>query len=530
MPVEELRARRQDDAVLLRKNKREEGVAKRRNFGAPPSDATTGDTSSRTEEKFNSLLATPDSSNNNKVLMMTSGGGLVDNITNYLTKIRSNDTAAQLEATIAFRKLLSMEKNPPIEEVIEAGVVPRLVEFLTRYDTPQLQFESAWALTNIASGSSFQTRVVIDHGAVPILVSLLQSPNDDVREQAVWALGNIAGDSPPCRDHVLQSGALDPLLATFNTNKMSMLRNATWSLSNFCRGKPAFPLVRRALPVLARLIYSTDEEVLTDACWALSYLSDGSNEKIQAVVESGVCRRLVELLVHPSVNVQTPALRTIGNAVTGDDLQTQLVINYGALPCLLTLLGSPKKSIRKEACWAISNITAGTKTQIQAVIDANIVPIMVQLLYQGEFDIKKEAAWAISNATSGGSADQIRYLVAQGCIKPLSELLKCSDARIISVALDALENILRSGKQSNGNDFYGYYTLFEEAEGIDNLELLLTHVSEEIHRKANVIYQTYIEKDNDVDLIDSNDVHNNQSSSFNFGFNPSSSSSAGFSF
>jgi hypothetical protein len=45
------------------------------------------------------------------------------------------------------------------------------------------------------------------------------------------------------------------------------------------------------------LIKSNDEEVLTDACWALSYLSDGTNDKIQAVIEAGVCRRLVDLLL-----------------------------------------------------------------------------------------------------------------------------------------------------------------------------------------------------------------------------------------
>jgi hypothetical protein len=80
---------------------------------------------------------------------------------------------------------------------------------------------------------------------------------------------------------------------------MSMLRNATWTLSNFCRGKPQpdFPQVKAALPALARLIHSQDEEVLTDACWALSYLSDGTNDKIQEVINSGVCRRLVELLL-----------------------------------------------------------------------------------------------------------------------------------------------------------------------------------------------------------------------------------------
>lgn len=55
--------------------------------------------------------------------------------------------------------------------------------------------------------------------------------------------------------------------------------------------------VKPALPALARLIHSNDEEVLTDACWALSYLSDGTNDKIQAVIEAGVCGRLVELLL-----------------------------------------------------------------------------------------------------------------------------------------------------------------------------------------------------------------------------------------
>jgi hypothetical protein len=50
------------------------------------------------------------------------------------------------------------------------------------------------------------------------------------------------------------------------------------------------------LPVLQLLIWSIDPEVITDACWALSYLSDNTSDKIQEIIEAGVCDRLVQLL------------------------------------------------------------------------------------------------------------------------------------------------------------------------------------------------------------------------------------------
>jgi len=209
----------------------------------------------------------------------------INAITEDCEALKSEDLSTRLEAASRFRRLLSIERNPPIAEVIRAGAVPLLVRLLGCHESPQLQFEAAWALTNVASGTSEHTRVVIDFGAVPAVAALLASPADETREQAVWALGNIAGDTVRCRDLVLSYGVVRPLAALLadEHTRPSLLRNATWAVSNLFRGKPPprAGLVAPALGPLQRLAFTRDEEVSVDVCWAFAYMSDSVADETQ---------------------------------------------------------------------------------------------------------------------------------------------------------------------------------------------------------------------------------------------------------
>eukprot|EP00124_Ichthyophonus_hoferi_P003752 Ihof_evm3s348 gene=Ihof_evmTU3s348 len=461
--VEESRNRRRDTTVQLRKTNRDEKLMKRRNVNIEDEEE---------EDIDETPLATPMAS---------------ENLQELTDMLYSEDPEVRHRSIQQIRKMLSKDRDPPINTVIETGAVPRIVELLGDVEHPLVQFEAAWTLTNIASGTSEQTKVVVEQGGVIAFVQLLDSPSEDVRDQSVWALGNIAGDSEMCRDYVLKCGAMPGILKVLNNTTTSALimRNAVWTLSNLCRGKkpyPDFAVTGTALPTLARLLYSQDKEILADACWALSYLSDGEeNIKIKSVIEAGVVSRMVELLSHPSEEVKTPALRALGNIVTGNEMETQVVLNANILLQMQALLQSPKANLRKEACWVLSNIGAGTKLQIQSIADANLVPLVIKCAAVDEMRVRKEAIWTLVNMLQGGTEPIVAFLVQQGVITSLVSMMRPDlDPGMLKLVLDGIDKILKVGSKRGLENEYAVF--LEEAGGVDAIEALQEHSSDAVYK------------------------------------------------
>lgn len=517
--VDQARRRRQDNALQLRKEKREENLAKRRNLAVNDSfedgntqSPSTAVLSEKVDNSGQNTTATKPLAPLHEIVegihsgikLLSQNCATLDHLTKLLHYVQQ------------CRKMLSRERKPPIDSIIDSGLVPSLVQLLQldksgAADDPTrsgIMFESAWALTNICSGTAKQTKSVADAGAIPQFVRLLRDVEHlNVVEQAAWALGNIAGDGPHLRDQVLHAGCIEPLikLLSLPSATVPFLQNTTWTLSNLCRNKnPPTSLehVEQMLPTLVKLLGHSDRQVKTDSCWAMSYLTDGANDRIECVLRHNALPSLVKLLmVNKDISVLTPVLRSVGNIVTGTDEQTQAVINANALKCFPNLLKHEKTSIQKEAAWTLSNITAGTAPQIQAFIDAGLIEPIMNCLLNGDFKTQKEAVWCVTNFTSGGISDQVRLLCQAGAINGLCNMLNCKEDRTLAVILDGIQNILIHAEKLGCLE--QAVDNVEENGGVEKIEKLQHSLNTNIYQLAYRLIDTYFgEEEDDAENID----------------------------
>jgi hypothetical protein len=120
-----------------------------------------------------------------------------------------------------------------------------------------------------------------------------------------------------------------------------------------------------------------------------------------------------------------------------------------------------------------------------------------------------------------------------GVIAPLCELFTCPDPKIIMVAMEGIENILRVGKVQQeqeaphtSNKFAEYV---EECGGLDNLEALQRHDNEEIYEKAVKILRMYFESEDEEETNVAPAVAQD-ASAFVFGAPQGGAPGGGFSF
>lgn len=387
--------------------------------------------------------------------------------------------------------------------VCESGVLGHLVALLDeRADKyHQLELETLWALTNLCSGNNEQTRAVVEAGAVPSMVRLLNSEDKEVQDQALWALANIAGDSGYTRDVVIASGIVDAVQmahARGVLHNQKSMEDLTFMVQNIMRTKPLphAEATKGLIPILCDFLkhIHPDEDsrvhdpmkmgILSQALWGLSGFTSQDEDgelSMDVVMEEGLVPIIVTILrnnmhsegsgrVTGDGDLITPGSRILGNFCGGSEAHTQAVIDARGMELIFNLTRYDDTRIQKEAWFTISNVGAGSGAQVEALIRLGV--------FSRAFDILSDTDWSWDKSGTKhkdpfffGAPQEVKSEIVWLVINVLpedeseGELLRCQS--LMTLVLSSKHS--QAGEEHDEEDvFHGVTALFEAVSVFEN--------------------------------------------------------------
>ena len=144
----------------------------------------------------------------------------------------------------------------------------------------------------------------------------------------------------------------------------------------------------------------------------------------------------------------------------------------------------------------MSNIAAGTHDQIDQLFkEEGLVERVVQMACDDKWEVRREAIWFVANIFTTGTDYHLRSLVQKEGFSAIATALDVKDAKIVDVALEATDKILDVGLKLNLN----YSHVFDEYGGLDKLEELQQHPSEQVYERSVEILDKYFETEEEED-------------------------------
>ena len=117
---------------------------------------------------------------------------------------------------------------------------------------------------------------------------------------------------------------------------------------------------------------------------------------------------------------------------------------------------------------------------------------VAEMAISSEWEVRKESTWVVSNIATGGTDKQVISVIEAGAIDAVCSILNVNDTKMLLVALDAIECILKLGSKLNKD----YISFVDECDGLTMIETLQEHESDEVYQKAISLIETYFGAEN----------------------------------
>ncbi|CAI2355094.1 unnamed protein product [Caenorhabditis sp. 36 PRJEB53466] len=476
----ELRRKRREDEVQIRKVKLEEKFDRNRKITVERpmmSDEQTSELVRTTVEKLQSMQA---KEVNSAILEV------YENVSN------GTWTLPLLIKVEILNKLADVYCNRPINGEAR-DVVSRILLKLSGHETTD--------------------REKSDEKCMQALSQNLSSYNDneEILCDTLQAFACFFARSVAFRNLALDFTFIPDLLALYDRKlSLHMNRSLMWITAVFCERLYNYsPDVTEILPLLDMIadgIQSSDSMIRNDATATLVALSDW-----RPILEHISCYRLCSMLVqnlrNSSGNARPTVKWGISSIIQTTSHFTEEMIDAGLLTVLRSFINVSYMS--QEVCFIISNICVEGVHNIDKLIESGVLREVARVMETSEYRVRKEAAYVMCHCCLSTKPAHLQYMLENGMLAPLTDLLTCMDASLVSFILDALQALLDFGllyfnsvPASNP-----VVVKLEEIGCREKLNFLCESQCVDIHAKAYTMLESYFENEDETPAIDMNLAH-----------------------
>ncbi|CAG8682291.1 6939_t:CDS:2, partial [Racocetra fulgida] len=212
---------------------------------------------------------------------------------------------------------------------------------------------------------------LVNAGAIPVLVSLLNSPDTDVQYYCTTALSNIAVDEK-YQLEIVRSRGLPPLLRLLQSSFLPLILSSVACIRNISiHPLNESPIIDAGFlsPLIQLLAYEENEEIQCHAISTLRNLAASAERNKRAIVDAGAVERIRELVLNVPISVQSEMTACVAVlALSVQDYSPFVKVweqpTGGLHGYLQRFLDSTDKTFQHIAVWTIVQFLEGRDSQL----------------------------------------------------------------------------------------------------------------------------------------------------------------------
>jgi hypothetical protein len=321
-----------------------------------------------------------------------------------------------------------------------------LVQYLSS-SSPRDQKRAADALSILTGSSGSSQDAAFKANAIPALVQLLNSDNDEAYEPAVVALRNIT-ILPEAEVVAAEEGAIPALVRHLTSENVAILQSCCKAIKNICWTKESARAVAfsaGSIPALVDLLSHANIRVQNAAAYALRKVSLHMPAS-QAAHQAHAIPTLVRLLDSNDVQLQKAVSGVLYAITTGEMARPAKVtaLEWNAIPALVRLLDADHTEVYESAAGALRNITFLSEAEAVAA-DAGAITALVKVLNTAkEAGTLRHTLESLNNIC--WSRDEARAMAWNaGAVERLVEFLSYETVKVKEASLLVLSTICIHG-------------------------------------------------------------------------------------